>query len=183
MTHEQKVANARWNTSMMLWQNRSTDDANVNCACNDLQICIEMCLKHLLKMHCKVPPKKHEIHVLLRELPDSYTRAEWYPVIRQYSDTITRWHTEPIYNDNFVAISSTYEEIAKATKVLLSDTISNVTYESSLESRIQKILSDSKTSVTVDEVLSVMPSAYRNSNTNEAELRSIVLTILGMLNK
>lgn len=122
------IANARWKSSHMLWETRGASIGNVYCAYEDLFICIEMCIKHLIEFSGRVSMVNHDITNLLNELPLSYKKATWYDDLYKYSEEITQWYEKSLRNKIYDDLSFEYETLSAVVEQLHRDAMHNVTY-------------------------------------------------------
>lgn len=150
-------AEACLEAGITLWQKRHLDDAYVDMCCMNIGYSIEFCLKYLLESEGIVYKEDHNIYGLLCSLPDSYSTSEWYLILSPISRQLSEWATKSRYSDSFTTTQKMIVDVQRSLPLLINDCKSGVTYVSTLESRVSKILTQLKCKYPVNKVIPYLP--------------------------
>jgi len=133
------------------------EDLHLDMLCYFINTCLEYLLKHLLEMNGIPVVYTHVLRHLLSQLPSFYACSEWYGILRKHAAEVDDWGTQTLYGTSFTAVMETVLDLEKCYSLLLSDIENSVTYESTYESKVNKILLQLKSSYTTEQVIRYMP--------------------------
>lgn len=178
MTREQCIALSRWNSATTFWNDKNTD-GNMRCACRDLAICVEMCIKHISTTSGIIPASsQHDIRELLKSLPNSCRGTVWWGTIANYTYLLTHWNIEDICSLDFTINEKDFKEIYDAVEQMVYTVSKSNMHNSILESRISQILTNAGVTFDIQTIINRLPGNYVNSYVETPELRAAVLTVV-----